>query len=53
MYAINSIAIHSVYDNDKYLSDHQKVGDAFRYSVAGIRLYYVLYQTNYYRLYLA
>ena len=36
-FTINSIAIHSV-DDDEYLSDHQKVGDAFRYSVAGIRL---------------
>jgi hypothetical protein len=27
------IAIHSVDKDDEYISDHQKVGDAFRYSV--------------------
>ena len=33
MYTINYIAIYSI-DDDNYMSDRQKVGDVFSYSVA-------------------
>ena len=41
MYAINYIAIHSVDDDDKYMTDHQKVGDVFLYSVAETIRHYI------------
>jgi hypothetical protein len=34
MYTIDYIAIHSVDNDDEYITDHQKVGDVFLYSVA-------------------
>jgi hypothetical protein len=40
MYTIDYIAIHSV-DDDVYVTDHQKVGDVFQYSVAEIIQRYI------------
>ena len=40
MYTIDYIAIHSV-DDDVYITDRQKVGDVFQYSVAVIIQRYI------------
>jgi hypothetical protein len=42
MYTIDYIAIHSVDDDDVYVTDHQKVGDVFQYGVAEIILRYII-----------
>jgi hypothetical protein len=41
MYTIDYIAIHSVDDDDVYVTDHQKMGDVFQYSVAEIIQRYI------------
>jgi hypothetical protein len=42
MYTIDYIAIHSIDDDDDVnVTDHQKVGDVFQYSVAEIIQRYI------------